>query len=74
MPGHGAIDVAALHGGHVEEGVAIHLQEPVAVVRVVHREVVVEREHAEGAEPSLLGNWHYEVWGTKLANKLIRTG
>lgn len=38
-----------------------------------YADFLVKVQHAEGAEPSLLGNWHYEVWDTKLANKLKPT-
>lgn len=38
-----------------------------------YADFLVKVQHAEDAEPSLLGNWHYEVWDTKLANKLKPT-
>ena len=41
---------AVLQRGDVDVRVAVHLGEPVAVLRVVLGEVVVQREHAEAVE------------------------
>ena len=38
-----------------------------------YADFLVKIQHAEGTQPSLLGNWHYEVWDTKLANKIKPT-
>lgn len=38
-----------------------------------YADFLVKVQHGEGVQPSSLGNWHYEVWDTKLANKLKPT-
>ena len=38
-----------------------------------YADFLVKIDHAEIQQPSLLGDWHYEVWDTKLANNLKPT-
>ena len=38
-----------------------------------YADFLVKVAQAEGDQPSLLGDWHYEVWDIKLANKLKPT-
>jgi predicted RecB family nuclease len=38
-----------------------------------YADFLVKVTHAIGQQPSLLGNWHYEVWDTKLAKKIKPT-
>ncbi|WP_440616928.1 TM0106 family RecB-like putative nuclease [Cysteiniphilum sp. 6C5] len=35
-----------------------------------YADFLVKVEHTLGDRPSVLGNWHYEVWDSKLANEL----
>lgn len=38
-----------------------------------YADFLVKVTHAEGEPPSLLGDWHYEVWDTKLSKKIKPT-